>query len=103
MNNTVKDMSRFSPISSDDHAGYLWIAAILGLVYTFLSAFLRAHIKWGMYGWDDALLAMATFFHLGQSVVVFDGLRNGLGRSSHSLATAEALHVVGKVSQYMSP
>lgn len=97
MSSTAGDPSRFSPIREDDHAGYLWIVAILGVTYTSLSGLLRAHIKWGLYGYDDVLLAVATAVHWGQAVAIFDGLNHGLGQS-HRPASDGSLQVAGKVS-----
>lgn len=51
---------RFSPISDNDHAGYVWIVTILGLIYSGLGGLARARIKWGVHGVDDYLLGLAT-------------------------------------------
>lgn len=50
----------FAPIYPDDGSGYLWIMAILGLVYTTCTGLARMQIKYGAYGIDDWLLASAT-------------------------------------------
>jgi len=50
----------FSPIEYNDHAGYLWIVTILGLIYSSFSALARAGIKRGIYGVDDYLIGLAT-------------------------------------------
>lgn len=55
---------RFSPISSHDHAGYVWIVTILGLIYSGLGGLARARIKWGVHGVDDYLLGLATVSNL---------------------------------------
>ena len=52
--------NRFSPITTDDHAGLLWITAILCLIYSFIAFMVRGHVKWNLYGVDDAFLAAAT-------------------------------------------
>lgn len=54
------DSFRFSPIDSNDYAGYLWIVTILGLVYATFAALVRIRIKWGVSGVDDYLLWVAT-------------------------------------------
>lgn len=54
------DSLRFSPILENDHAGYLWIVTILGLIYGTMSTAVRAHIKWRLYGADDYCIAVAT-------------------------------------------
>lgn len=50
----------FSPIEYNDHAGYLWIVTILGVIYSSLSGLARASIKRGIYGADDYLIGLAT-------------------------------------------
>jgi hypothetical protein len=49
-----------SAITFNDQAGTLWIVTILGTIYVLLSALVRAFVKWGIYGVDDYLLAIAT-------------------------------------------
>ncbi|KAK6447152.1 hypothetical protein ACSS6W_000114 [Trichoderma asperelloides] len=70
----------FSPITYNDHAGKLWIVTILSLIYSSLAIITRAYIKHKMLGFDDVLLALATILHLAQSVAIFIGLNNGLGK-----------------------
>ncbi|KAI3401805.1 hypothetical protein diail_8183 [Diaporthe ilicicola] len=72
---------QFSPIEHNDHAGYLWIVSILGMIYSSLSALARARIKLGIYGVDDYLLGFATLLLYAQSAVLFYGLKNGLAKS----------------------
>lgn len=50
----------FSPIEQNDHAGYLWIVTILGMIYSSFSGLARARIKKGIYGADDYLIGLAT-------------------------------------------
>lgn len=57
---SIDDSRRFSLVTSDDHAGQLWIVTILSLIYTGLVALARAYIKYQMYGFDDVLFALAT-------------------------------------------
>ncbi|KAK7423508.1 hypothetical protein QQX98_000965 [Neonectria punicea] len=72
--------SRFSPVAFNDHAGQLWIVTILSLIYSALVAAARAYIKYHMFGFDDILIALAMVLHLAQSIAVFVGLNNGLGK-----------------------
>lgn len=50
----------FSPIEHNDHAGYIWIATILGMIYSSFSGLARVRIKKGIYGADDYLIGLAT-------------------------------------------
>lgn len=49
-----------SAITFDNQAGTLWIVTILATIYVILSALVRAFVKWGIYGIDDYILAVAT-------------------------------------------
>jgi hypothetical protein len=96
----------FSPVEYNDHAGYLWIVTILGMIYSSFSGLARACIKRGIYGVDDYLIGLATVslkLIMGlnvsptrvtwltlrnlklllycQSGVIFHGLKNGLAKS----------------------
>ncbi|KAH6876836.1 hypothetical protein B0T10DRAFT_584820 [Thelonectria olida] len=73
-------LPRFSPVAFNDHAGQLWIVTILSLIYSSLVAMARAYIKYQMFGFDDILIALAMVLHLAQSIAVFVGLNNGLGK-----------------------
>ncbi|KAH6876791.1 hypothetical protein B0T10DRAFT_520762 [Thelonectria olida] len=73
-------LPRFSPVAFNDHAGQLWIVTILSLIYSSLVATARAYIKHHMFGFDDILIALAMVLHLAQSIAVFVGLNNGLGK-----------------------
>lgn len=57
---TPADDNRFSPITPDDHAGSVWIATLLCLVYSVVTLALRGHLRWKMYGVDDYLALAAT-------------------------------------------
>ncbi|EHK18605.1 uncharacterized protein TRIVIDRAFT_78137 [Trichoderma virens Gv29-8] len=86
---TSKDgSSPFSRVTFNDHSGQLWILTILSLLYSFLGALTRAYIKYRMFGFDDLLFASATVLHLAQSIAVFVGLNNGLGKFN-SITPAE--------------
>ncbi|KAH6643425.1 hypothetical protein BKA67DRAFT_632884 [Truncatella angustata] len=104
--NFSDDSLRFSPILENDHAGYLWIVTILGLIYGTMSTALRAHIKWRLYGPDDYCIAVATVPHFIQSAFVLYGLNHGLAKfnsdsnpeewllSGKSFLTSEILSVL---------
>ncbi|KAK8091324.1 hypothetical protein PG994_000829 [Apiospora phragmitis] len=90
---TTPSSTRFSPITATDHAGYVWIVAILGITYTALTCALRGWIKFRVYGWDDVLIALATVLHLGQAVAVFVGLAHGLAQSHNAIITDPAADI----------
>jgi len=52
--------NRFSPITPDNHAGSIWIAALLCLVYSVLVLVVRNHLRWKNYVVDDYLAIAAT-------------------------------------------
>ncbi|KAG7428387.1 hypothetical protein Forpi1262_v011175 [Fusarium oxysporum f. sp. raphani] len=79
---------RFSPVTYNDHAGQLWIVTILSLIYSTLVALARLYIKYHKFGFDDIFFALAIIFHLAQSIAVFVGLSNGLGKFN-SITTLE--------------
>lgn len=54
------ESNRLSPLTSDDHAGKLWIVTILSLIYTLHVAVARVYIKYRMLGVDDALYGVAV-------------------------------------------
>lgn len=106
---------RFSPISPDDHAGYLWIATLLAAIYSLLSILVRAYVKRDCLGADDWICAAATVSNVlkidsgfsqrlsdcqilgtGAFLAIFVGLVQGLGKSSDSV---DAMHLqdIGKV------
>ncbi|QPC65801.1 hypothetical protein HYE67_008032 [Fusarium culmorum] len=89
------ESNRLSPLTPDDHAGKLWIVTILSLIYTLHVAVARVYIKYRMLGVDDALYGVAVLLHLGQSVAMFVGLCNGLGKKN-SITTPERWVVSSK-------
>jgi hypothetical protein len=60
--NTTDD-SRFSPISEYDHAGILWITALLSGTYFVLSLLTRIYIKITKWWQDDWVCIFATVSH----------------------------------------
>lgn len=56
----MKITPALSAITPEDHAGYLWIVTITGAVYSLMAVLVRARIKWGVFGTDDYLIALAT-------------------------------------------
>ena len=51
---------RFAPITAENASGHLWISSILCLIYCSLVLVVRLHIKWNLYGADDATVTVAT-------------------------------------------
>ncbi|KIY02762.1 uncharacterized protein Z520_01227 [Fonsecaea multimorphosa CBS 102226] len=80
---------RFSPITPDDHAGSVWIATLLCLIYSVVTLALRGHLRWKMYGLDDYLALTATAIQVGQVVAVIVGLHHGLGKTQELLRQDE--------------
>ncbi|KAJ1332068.1 cadherin EGF LAG seven-pass G-type receptor 1 [Microdochium nivale] len=86
---------RFSPVSSDDHAGYIWIVSIVALVYSLTATIVRVFIKARLFGTDDYLLVASTVLHVAQSIAIFAGLHDGLGKFN-SITTPEQWASSGK-------
>ncbi|KAJ4561944.1 hypothetical protein HRR79_006813 [Exophiala dermatitidis] len=86
---TVSGENRFSQITPDDHAGSVWIAALLCLVYSVLTLFLRGHLRKKMYGPDDYLALVATLLQVGEVIAVIVGLQHGLGRTQDLILASE--------------
>ena len=57
----------FAPITPNDHAGYIWIAALFGITMSLLVAATRIWIKKDAFGLDDTLFVAATV-SLGHAV-----------------------------------
>lgn len=68
-------MEPFSPVTFNDHAGELWIVTILSLIYTACVAAARTYIKYNMFGFDDALIAMAMV-RAQEACKAFDSFQN---------------------------
>jgi hypothetical protein len=52
--------NRFAHYSSKNHSAPIWIAAIIGLIYTLGVLLLRAYIKRHVLGWDDYLITASS-------------------------------------------
>lgn len=48
----------FSTPTDDDHRAWLWTASLLSLIYALLTAGARITSKWGLFWYDDAILAI---------------------------------------------
>ncbi|KAK5057811.1 hypothetical protein LTR84_011812 [Exophiala bonariae] len=86
---TVADENRFARVTPDNHAGSLWIASLLCLVYSIMTLALRAHLRWKMFGMDDYLAVAAVIFHVGEVAATIVGLDHGLGQSEELLSRSE--------------
>lgn len=50
----------FASIDGTDHAGYLWVFTICGIIYAAAATVSRWVIKSGLHGIDDILLFLGT-------------------------------------------
>ncbi|EXJ59876.1 hypothetical protein A1O7_04023 [Cladophialophora yegresii CBS 114405] len=80
---------RFSQITPDDHAGSVWIASILCLIYSVLTLALRGHLRLRIYGMDDYIALAATLIQVGEVIAVMIGLNHGLGKTQLLLRPSE--------------
>ena len=103
---------RFSPITQDDHAGYLWITTLLTTIYAILSILVRWYIKRRCFGIDDWACVAATvsayttppssflsdyqLLGTGAFIAIFVALNQGLGKAVPAL-DATQLQDIGKV------
>jgi hypothetical protein len=88
---------RYSAITSTDHAGILWILALLSLIFSVLSLATRIYIKLHKWWLDDTACVVATTFGIASFAAVATGLTHGLGKASFLLST-DQLTSIGKVS-----
>ncbi|KAF3768769.1 hypothetical protein M406DRAFT_231285, partial [Cryphonectria parasitica EP155] len=61
---------RLVPSGPDNHAGYVWIASILCLIYSGLATIIRTVVKWHVFGLDDHLLFFAMAFLASEILAV---------------------------------
>lgn len=83
----------FSPVTDTDRAGLVWVAAILSLMFVILTLATRFQIKFHTLGWDDWLIAAGTVVAIGQYIVIYVGLSEGVGQSSALLSQDYARHL----------
>ncbi|OCL10542.1 hypothetical protein AOQ84DRAFT_374814 [Glonium stellatum] len=72
---------QFSEVTEDNHAGVVWIVALLCLVYSMLTFVTRGAIKWTLLGMDDWALVAAQVAAIAQYCALFVSLHKGLGRT----------------------
>ena len=80
----------FSPITANDWAGLVWVAAILSLMFSVITLATRFQIKLHSLGNDDWFIAAGTLIAVGQYVAIFIGLHGGVGRSTTLLSRENA-------------
>ncbi|THZ76048.1 hypothetical protein D6C85_02512 [Aureobasidium pullulans] len=83
----------FSRITDTDHAGYVWIVALLSLIYPFGTLLVRLNVRWGLYGADDWALVAATLAAVCQHIPIFVGLKAGFGKSSKVLEQGQTASI----------
>ncbi|KAF2168337.1 hypothetical protein M409DRAFT_53613 [Zasmidium cellare ATCC 36951] len=83
----------FSPVTSTDRAGTVWVASILSLMFSVLTLATRLQIKYHTLGLDDLFIAAATLVAVGQYIAIYIGLDAGVGRSSTLLTEEYAAHL----------
>lgn len=59
---------RFAIITPDDHGGLIWIASLLGAIFTMLTFFLRYFVKRNYRGLDDWVALAATVSLLASQI-----------------------------------
>ncbi|KAK3714682.1 hypothetical protein LTR37_007662 [Vermiconidia calcicola] len=70
----------FAPITTYDHAGYLWTTALYCIIFSTLVFATRTYIKKNSWGRDDSVFAAAFAAQVGHVIAIFTALKHGLGR-----------------------
>lgn len=66
-------------IAPDDQRGFLWIIAILCLLFVWLTLAARCYVRWRRFQPDDYAILAACAVGLSQFTVIFAALAIGLG------------------------
>lgn len=104
--------NRLAHYSAEDHSAPLWIAALLSFTYMLGMLFVRAFLKWRVFGWDNSAMVLSTVspkslyqFRIVltrqvlaslQSILIFNALKAGLGKIPGQETN---LTLAGKVSK----
>ncbi|KAI4763472.1 hypothetical protein E4T52_04520 [Aureobasidium sp. EXF-3400] len=82
----------FSPVSTNDRAGILYVATILSLIFSVLTLFVRWHIQRRTFGLDFWVIVAATVVALGQYAAIFVGLDHfALGKADSLMSKSDQL------------
>lgn len=89
--------NRFALVTPDDDSAPIIIVTILAVIFTVLVFAVRLLIvKWKRHGYDDGVLGLGHLVALGQWVVMFVALYNGLGKSLNIIGSGNQI-VLAKV------
>ncbi|KAG9677807.1 hypothetical protein KCU99_g4461, partial [Aureobasidium melanogenum] len=82
----------FSPVSTNDRAGILYVATILSLIFSVLTLCVRWHIQRRTFGLDFWVIVAATVVALGQYAAIFVGLDYfALGKADSLMSKSDQL------------
>ncbi|KAG9829778.1 hypothetical protein KCU98_g14036, partial [Aureobasidium melanogenum] len=82
----------FSPVSTNDRAGILYVATILSLIFSVLTLIVRWHIQRRTFGLDFWVIVAATVVALGQYAAIFVGLDHfALGKAVSLMSKSDQL------------
>ncbi|KAI4762874.1 hypothetical protein E4T52_05109 [Aureobasidium sp. EXF-3400] len=93
MGHYVNGFYVFSPVSANDRAGILYVAAILSLIFSVITLIVRYHIQRRTFGLDFWFIFAATIVALGQYAAIFVGLDNyALGKAVSLMSSSDLLN-----------
>jgi len=97
----------FTTPTDIDHRPWLWVAIILSLIYSFLCLGARILAKWGLFWYDDAILAAAYAFAVAHWGIIFSAAANGMGvlgsaLPAQALDKAAHLYFVGRIPVFIA-
>ncbi|KAK3679101.1 hypothetical protein LTR37_021447 [Vermiconidia calcicola] len=101
------DPHGFAPTSSTDHRSWIWVSAILSLVYSCVSLVARFTAKWELLWYDDILLGAGYVFALCHYGLLCSAIFNGLGASTtvlqgNELQTASVQYFAARIFLLLS-
>ncbi|KAG9947976.1 hypothetical protein KCU85_g5335, partial [Aureobasidium melanogenum] len=83
----------FSPVSTNDRAGILYVATILSLLFSVITLIVRWHIQRRTFGLDFWVIVAATVVALGQYAAIFVGLDHfALGKAVSLMSKKDQLN-----------
>ncbi|KAF2772120.1 hypothetical protein EJ03DRAFT_267180 [Teratosphaeria nubilosa] len=97
---TGPNWQAFAPITSTDHAGYIWVAVLYSLITSVLAAATRTWLKKNNLHQDDWLYLAATIALFGHVLSLIVALTSGLGTIPSPPSSRQRAHYT--LAEYQS-